>query len=274
MTKDEELIEREYRKTATIRATQWHKMGDHPAVKPIGEALGGTNPGQGWIDTLEGGHIVTPGDWIATGVKGEHWPIKPDVFAASYVPVSADRLEALAQPVVGVDKHEKALETLALQLESSGTEHDLARAKMVWRRNDGPVFSTGEVVDAMLAFAALAATPSPVVGDREAIARVVADYQHAHGLTWDEACEDGNGIADAILSLSTPVVGGDAKLLDALKDESWDLRCFDIPTGGGDADIGWRVIGHYEAEPHERVLTEIDHNDPRAALRAAMQKVG
>jgi len=86
--------EQEFRKTATIRATQWFKMGDHPAVVQIGTAIGGTNPGHGWIDTLEGGHMVTPGDWIATGVKGEHWPIKPDIFAATYEPVSADRLEA------------------------------------------------------------------------------------------------------------------------------------------------------------------------------------
>ena len=38
----------------------------------------------GWIDTLEGGHIVCPGDYIITGVKGERYPCKPDVFAASY----------------------------------------------------------------------------------------------------------------------------------------------------------------------------------------------
>lgn len=38
----------------------------------------------GWIDTLEGGHIVCPGDWIITGVKGEMYPCKPDVFAATY----------------------------------------------------------------------------------------------------------------------------------------------------------------------------------------------
>jgi hypothetical protein len=38
----------------------------------------------GWIDTLEGGHIVCPGDWIITGIKGEHYPCKPDIFAASY----------------------------------------------------------------------------------------------------------------------------------------------------------------------------------------------
>jgi len=38
----------------------------------------------GWIDTLEGGHIVCPGDWIITGMKGEHYPCKPDIFAATY----------------------------------------------------------------------------------------------------------------------------------------------------------------------------------------------
>lgn len=41
----------------------------------------------GWIDTLEGGHIVCPGDWVITGVKGECYPCKPDVFAVTYEPV-------------------------------------------------------------------------------------------------------------------------------------------------------------------------------------------
>ena len=41
----------------------------------------------GWIDTLEGGHTVCPGDWIITGVKGEHYPCKPDIFGATYEPV-------------------------------------------------------------------------------------------------------------------------------------------------------------------------------------------
>jgi hypothetical protein len=38
----------------------------------------------GWIDTKEGGHIVCPGDFIITGVQGEHYPCKPDIFAATY----------------------------------------------------------------------------------------------------------------------------------------------------------------------------------------------
>ncbi len=45
------------------------------------------NMASGWrIGTLEGGHEVTPGDWIITGIKGEHYPCKPDIFAATYDP--------------------------------------------------------------------------------------------------------------------------------------------------------------------------------------------
>ena len=40
-----------------------------------------------WIATLEHGHTVAPGDWIITGVKGERYPCKPDIFAATYEPV-------------------------------------------------------------------------------------------------------------------------------------------------------------------------------------------
>jgi hypothetical protein len=44
----------------------------------------------GWIKTLEGGHIVCPGDWIITGVQGERYPCKPDIFDATYEPVESD----------------------------------------------------------------------------------------------------------------------------------------------------------------------------------------
>jgi len=87
-----------YRKTATIEATQWFKMGDHPAVVMESAPNRYADEGIPWCPTMEGGHIVTPGDWIATGIKGEHWPIKPDVFAETYTPVSAalDAAEARA----------------------------------------------------------------------------------------------------------------------------------------------------------------------------------
>lgn len=50
---------------------------------------GNTMHKHGWIDTLEGGHIVCPGDWIITGIKGEHYPCKPDIFDATYYEVTA-----------------------------------------------------------------------------------------------------------------------------------------------------------------------------------------
>ncbi|WP_419184727.1 hypothetical protein [Botrimarina mediterranea] len=36
------------------------------------------------IKTLEGDMRADPGDWIITGVKGERYPCKPDIFAATY----------------------------------------------------------------------------------------------------------------------------------------------------------------------------------------------
>lgn len=100
-----------------IEATQWFKNGDHPEdgieCFLTGEYAGELYEGKvvryyrhteidgttacrqcgrymhlhGWIDTLEGGHVVCPGDWIITGVKGEHYPCKPDIFAMTYAKV-------------------------------------------------------------------------------------------------------------------------------------------------------------------------------------------
>jgi len=38
------------------------------------------------IRTLEGDMRANPGDWIIRGVKGELYPCKPDIFAATYEP--------------------------------------------------------------------------------------------------------------------------------------------------------------------------------------------
>ena len=47
----------------------------------------GTGDGLLEIVTLEGTHLVTWNDWIIRGVKGELYPCKPDIFAATYDPV-------------------------------------------------------------------------------------------------------------------------------------------------------------------------------------------
>ncbi len=38
----------------------------------------------GAIQTLEGVMYVSPGDWIITGVAGEKYPCKPDIFEQTY----------------------------------------------------------------------------------------------------------------------------------------------------------------------------------------------
>lgn len=107
---------RKYRKLpVVIEAAQWFENGDHPhdnSVQINNDVDGDSflsegaivrryrhpdDPGErscqhcgrimhdhGWIDTLEGGHNVCPGDYIITGVKGEHYPCKPDIFVATY----------------------------------------------------------------------------------------------------------------------------------------------------------------------------------------------
>ena len=42
------------------------------------------------IHTLEGDMIASLNDWIVVGVNGEMYPCKPDVFEATYEPVSHD----------------------------------------------------------------------------------------------------------------------------------------------------------------------------------------
>ena len=36
------------------------------------------------VATLKGAVTALPGDWIIRGVKGEFYPCKPDIFAATY----------------------------------------------------------------------------------------------------------------------------------------------------------------------------------------------
>jgi hypothetical protein len=114
------------KRPVVIEATQWFKNGDHPEddCRMIQPALSHKGDGEnqpflsegkvvryyrrpnddgqrhcqhcgiimhlhGWIDTKEGGHIICPGDYIITGVQGERYPCKPDIFVTTYEPVEA-----------------------------------------------------------------------------------------------------------------------------------------------------------------------------------------
>ncbi|HXF73044.1 MAG TPA: hypothetical protein VNO79_10600 [Actinomycetota bacterium] len=43
--------------------------------------------GSVYIRTLEGTMRAEVGDWIVRGVQGEFYPVKPDIFEATYEPV-------------------------------------------------------------------------------------------------------------------------------------------------------------------------------------------
>jgi hypothetical protein len=110
------------KKPVVVDAIQWFKNGDHPeddCFRPYEDTLkipiepregkvvryyrnpeiygessclslqncGYPMRDHGWIDTLEGGHNVCPGDFIIKGVKGEFYPCKPDIFEMTYEPV-------------------------------------------------------------------------------------------------------------------------------------------------------------------------------------------
>ena len=61
---------------------------------------------RGAIATLEGTMIVSLGDWVIQGVRGEFYPCRLDVFEETYEPVpTSDTSEVL-------DRYRDALETI------------------------------------------------------------------------------------------------------------------------------------------------------------------
>jgi hypothetical protein len=110
------------KKPVVIEAHRWFQNGDHPKDdcyyiddkspdRYLSEGklvrrfrhpnLAGTNlcelvgcrqalSRHGWIDTLEGGHRVCPGDWIIEGVEGEFYPCKNSILEKTYDHVNED----------------------------------------------------------------------------------------------------------------------------------------------------------------------------------------
>jgi hypothetical protein len=70
------------KKPVVVEAVQWLGHETHPKVSTMPRK--DNEPATGWIHTLEGQMQVTIGDWIITGVKGEHYPCKPDIFEMTY----------------------------------------------------------------------------------------------------------------------------------------------------------------------------------------------
>jgi len=65
----------------------WNETREMPgSLYPTVE---GTSDGMLSIGTLEGQHLVSWGDWIIQGVRGELYPCKPEIFAMTYELVEA-----------------------------------------------------------------------------------------------------------------------------------------------------------------------------------------
>ena len=62
----------------------------------IVEAIQATQPGL--IKTLEGKMAVNVGDWIVTGIKGERYPVKDEIFRATYEPAAGEGEQGLTEP--------------------------------------------------------------------------------------------------------------------------------------------------------------------------------
>lgn len=74
------------KKPVVIEAERFQQTGD---VLPLPFADQGVcrYDGSRWyVNTVEGPLNISDGDWIIKGVKGEFYPCKPDIFAATYDP--------------------------------------------------------------------------------------------------------------------------------------------------------------------------------------------
>nr|WP_318630596.1 hypothetical protein [Lentilactobacillus buchneri] len=82
-----------YRKIATISAEQFDgsdKQIKKYGIRPPYPQEIGTITDEEWrplLPTKEGLMTCHVGDWVATGINGEHWPIADDIFKKTYVEV-------------------------------------------------------------------------------------------------------------------------------------------------------------------------------------------
>lgn len=76
------------KKPVVIEAVRFDGRNEIEIAAWMGSACHGayTHPDGFAIPTPEGTMVASPGDWIIRGVKGEFYPCKPEIFAASYEP--------------------------------------------------------------------------------------------------------------------------------------------------------------------------------------------
>jgi len=81
------------KKPIVIEAWQWMPDENQEQMPPapshlLKSRLSFWGIHKGWkLKTLEGWYMLTPGDYLICGVKGEWYPCKPDIFDLTYEPV-------------------------------------------------------------------------------------------------------------------------------------------------------------------------------------------
>jgi hypothetical protein len=66
-----------YRKKPVVIDAEEYRLG-------LEDGFAGPEGNSPYINTLEGRMFIMPDDFIITGIKGEMYPCKPDIFHASY----------------------------------------------------------------------------------------------------------------------------------------------------------------------------------------------
>ncbi len=84
-------------KPVEVEAYQWNGWhNSEPGIRPYFSKsdswtcpkCGGIDIVHGWVDTMRGGHVICPGDYIITNFGEEHMPCNPDLFSSSYDPIA------------------------------------------------------------------------------------------------------------------------------------------------------------------------------------------
>mgnify|MGYP004655390481 FL=1 len=81
------MIEQFVKKPIIVEAVQWTGKNEHEIMKFVGSHCCLVNKSNGKaliINTLEGDHYASVNDWIVKGVKGEFYPVKPDIMEQTY----------------------------------------------------------------------------------------------------------------------------------------------------------------------------------------------
>ncbi len=73
------------KKPVVIEAVQWNGPQDDAALERFAGHWASIGA-EVYITTLEGAMRVSPGDFVIRGVRGEFYPCKPEIFAATYDP--------------------------------------------------------------------------------------------------------------------------------------------------------------------------------------------